>query len=241
MTLVAAFRRKNGGLILCADREENDGTSKREVDKIYQIKLENNRALSANVFLAGSGPSSVITRAFSDVETELLSAIGKGTDIEKEHRSLIETVLRRLHRDYKLNLKDSYLDMLVIYAPFPQSPGRAPVLYRTEYATLVPVSFYAALGSGKSFCDYFTDRMYDEGFLDDNALITLTTFIFREAENYLHGIGFGTDVYMIGGDFIWRRIGKDLVKEFADKIPSLLDMLRENWKRTVSASDWIDK
>jgi hypothetical protein len=38
MTLAAAFRCQNGGILLCADREENDGVTKRQIDKIYHIK-----------------------------------------------------------------------------------------------------------------------------------------------------------------------------------------------------------
>jgi len=39
VTLVAAFRSGNGGILLCADREENEGYAKREVDKIYHIGM----------------------------------------------------------------------------------------------------------------------------------------------------------------------------------------------------------
>jgi hypothetical protein len=238
MTLVAAFRRQNGGIILCADREENDGISKREVDKIYLIKLEAGRKPIANVFLAGAGPSSMVSRACTDIETELLTAVSTGQKIDVEHRAIIESVLRRIHRDYKPNLKGNYLDMLVIYVPFPKNDGHVPILYRNEFAALVPVSYYTAQGSGKSFCDYFADRMYEENVLDDPSLTTLATFIFREAENCLHGIGFGTDMYIIGGNFIWRRVGKDLLKAFADRIPPLSDMLWGNWKDNVKAPDW---
>jgi 20S proteasome alpha/beta subunit len=38
MTLIAAFRASNGGILLCSDRHEEDTVSKRSVDKIYQIR-----------------------------------------------------------------------------------------------------------------------------------------------------------------------------------------------------------
>ena len=40
MTLVAAFRARENGILLCADREETDGwLQKRSVDKIYSFNV----------------------------------------------------------------------------------------------------------------------------------------------------------------------------------------------------------
>ena len=58
MTLVAAYRSAEGGVLLCADREENDGwLAKRSVDKIYPIHL-----LPCDFYLAGAGPTPAIVK-----------------------------------------------------------------------------------------------------------------------------------------------------------------------------------
>ncbi len=48
-------------------------------------------------------------------------------------------------------------------------------------------------------------------------------------------------MYIVGGKSIWQRIGKGLVKDFADTIPPLSETLWENWKQNVKAPDWLDK
>jgi hypothetical protein len=57
MTLIAAFRAREGGVLLCADREENDGFSKREVEKISRLSL-----LQCQMFIAGAGYAPIIKR-----------------------------------------------------------------------------------------------------------------------------------------------------------------------------------
>ena len=69
MTLVAAFRGRDGGVLLCADREESENYAKRDVDKIYEIPM-----LPIQIYLAGAGPSAPIARANMEIHNALSAA-----------------------------------------------------------------------------------------------------------------------------------------------------------------------
>jgi hypothetical protein len=76
MTLVAAFRCRNDGILLCADREENDGYLKRDIDKIYRFPLS-----QYHVFITGAGASTIILRACEKIHQRLSLADANGVDI----------------------------------------------------------------------------------------------------------------------------------------------------------------
>jgi hypothetical protein len=71
----------NGGVLLCADREENDGVSKREIDKIYELKRR-----QGIIFIAGAGPSHVL-RKFELACEQLVS---EEANLPVEHVKLFE-------------------------------------------------------------------------------------------------------------------------------------------------------
>src|SRR6266436_8926054 len=71
MTLTNAFRARNGGVLLCADREENDGYAKTEIDKIYAITTD---LKTCEVFISGAGPSDIIRKAKEHIRRSLIQA-----------------------------------------------------------------------------------------------------------------------------------------------------------------------
>lgn len=227
MTLVVAFRCSKGGILLCADREENDGYSRREVDKIYRFNF-----VHCQVFLAGAGPSGVVIKASADIYQALHKAEMDGVDVVQDHQDVIEAALRQFHKQYAANLKAGYLDLIIVVAPLAQS--RAPMIYRTELAMMVPEPFYCAYGSGKPICDYFADRLYEYGRLDKDSMKIMGAFILREAEKASAGVGLGNDMWFIHeGDKSVHLISKGVVKEIQDAIPSLAESLWADWKAKV--------
>jgi hypothetical protein len=234
MTLIAAFRAGNGGILLCADREENDGYAKRQVDKIYRIHLS-----SCDLFIAGAGPSGVITKACTDIQDSLTKALADGVDLVREHKSLIESSLRSIHKQYAANLKNCFLGLIVVFVP--SDLTSVPILYRTELAMLIPEPYYAAYGSGKIVSDYLADRLYgvaDEVFghaIDNKTLLALALFIFREAGKSADGVGLGADMNLIRvcENSPLQIIFPDVVLELQEKIPSLSDAVFAHWKRRV--------
>ena len=94
MTLINAFRARNGGILLCADREEIDWCSKAEVDKIYPITTD---LKACAVFIAGAGPSEIIGKAKDNIHKTLLQADRGRNDVLAEHQTLIEGSLRQIY------------------------------------------------------------------------------------------------------------------------------------------------
>jgi hypothetical protein len=150
MTLVAAFRCHRGGLLLCADREENYGDVKREIDKICEINLP-----SLQVFIAGTGPSSVINQTCLEFRHAMTLAFAEGKDMAREHKPLMEDTLKSIHKHYAANLKHWPLGLIVVFAPYDRS--MVPLLYRTELSMMVSEPLYVGYGAGKALCDYLAD------------------------------------------------------------------------------------
>jgi 20S proteasome alpha/beta subunit len=234
MTLIAAFRSGNGGILLCADREESDGYAKRQIDKIFRINFP-----TCDFFIAGAGPSGVISRVNAEIADSLNQAFAKGVDLAREHKSLIESVLRFVHRQFAANLKGCSLGLIVVFVSNDQ--GRVPILYRTELAMLIPEPYYVAYGSGKTIADYLSDRLYgvaDQIFgheIDSKTLLAIALFIFRETEKSTDGVGLGADMYSIRmkNETSLQILLPDVVKELQEKIPTLSDAVFGYWKRRV--------
>jgi hypothetical protein len=92
VTLIAGFRCRNNGILLCADREENDGVSKRAVDKIHRIRRE-----QGWVFVGGAGTVGPIARLNEALE----DAITEQVDLVTEHRGLIYKTFELLNPSTK--------------------------------------------------------------------------------------------------------------------------------------------
>ena len=236
MTLIAGFRCQGRGILLCADREEDDGYNKREIDKILQIPLLSD----CDVFIAGAGSSGPITRAYYDIGESLKAADEGSKGIFANHRSLIESPLENLYKSYPENMKESQMQLLVIVAS--RDPQRVPILYRSERAMLIPEPYYAAYGSGKPIADHLADRLYEHGRLDNPSLAILAAFIMREAQRTASGVGLGADLVFIheGGKAI-QFIPPNSVKELEAGIPKLSDSIGDHWKAHATAPEWVAK
>ncbi|MGA9061627.1 MAG: hypothetical protein WB341_08170, partial [Terracidiphilus sp.] len=128
MTLVAAFRDQEGGILLCADREENDGYAKRDVDKIYEISLP-----SVQVLLAGAGPSAAIARANTDIHSALMGT-AFADKIEaftvnalQQCQNIIESALRSVHKQFEDTLPNWPMNLLIVIRP--KITNTVPILY----------------------------------------------------------------------------------------------------------------
>ena len=221
MTLAAGFYCRNGGVLLCADREENDGISRREIDKISRIRRQ-----QGSVFIAVAGKSSIISKLTLCTS----HAIDDAIDLRLHHVRLIEESLNSTYRAYVRTDEDAIAVIVVVAF---NDPALMPLLYRSEGEMLVPQLSYTAVGSGKQISDYLADRLYDPQ-LDKPTMTALGAFILREAEESTNGVGLGGDMIFIHeGNKDFNHIYTDVVKDIQRAIPRLGDAVWPYWENTL--------
>ena len=236
MTLVAGFRCRMGGVLLCADREEGDGYNKREVDKIQRIPVQ--QLKSCDVWLAGAGGGDLIRQFEAKLQTSLVTATEAGTDVLKEHERLIQSELAEFHKQWTSEIKKEGLAFVLVVAPY--RDNLTPMLYRTNKTALVPYPWYCAAGTGQPIADYFADRLFHYDRLDRPTLAILAAFILREAQQSAFGVGLGADMKFIDdGGHCRRELFKDQVKELQEGIPALEDTIYAYWKDKVKIPEWL--
>jgi 20S proteasome alpha/beta subunit len=233
MTLVAAFRCRNTGILLCADRQEDDGYTKREMDKIFRSGF-----YQFEFFMAGAGLITVIKDAWAEINRDLHNATNfDKRDILVEHRPIIEASLKAIHIKHKgEDLSRFPLGLLIVIAPRKQNS--IPILYRTDKSTLIEESTYAAYGSGQTLSDYFAGYLYKHGLPDDH-LAVLASFIFREAEKYASGVGLGSDMVFICPNSLLKFLGKESIAEIQAGIPDLKESIYSHWAEHLKVPAWL--
>ena len=223
MTLIAAFRASKGGVLLCSDRQEDDGVSKRSIEKIYPIK----HLKSCEIFMAGAGPSTPVKNAFLEIHKNLKQQEDGGLEVAWEHREVIEKSLKSIHERYEDVLQNWPINLIIVIAP--RARNYTPMLYSTDGKMLSPESRYITHGSGKGVADYLASRLFSDD-LKEHWLLVMAAFIFREAGESSAGVGFGSDMIMINNGRVGRReIGHIPVSEVEHALPLLADCLQANW------------
>jgi len=236
MTLAAAFRGPNGGVLLCSDQEWNDaGVSKREINKNYRIS----GLLQCDVFISGSGPDSSVIKAWHEIHEGIWKAANDGQDILANHKELISTALASVHSQYGETLVAWPLSLLIVIAP--RTNDRVPMLYKTEGSVPVDAPDYCAVGVGKPIADYLSNRLYEFPWMrSKRELVTLGAFIMREASESIPGVGMGANmVFIHEGDKAMHFMGPEVVKEMQEGIPSLLDAISSYWPGKINFPDWM--
>lgn len=223
MTLIAAFRASKGGVLLCSDRHEEDGVSKRSVDKIYRAK----NLKSCEVFMTGAGPSTPVKNAFIEIHNNLKQQEDGGANVAWEHREIIESSLKSIHERYEDVLQNWPMNLIIVIAP--RARNYAPMLYSTDGKMLSPEARYITHGSGKGVADYLASRLYADDLMT-NWLLVVAAFVFREAGESSVGVGFGSDMVLINNGRQERReIYHEAVSEIEHALPLLVNCLHEHW------------
>jgi 20S proteasome alpha/beta subunit len=230
MTLIAAFRASAGGILLCADREENDGFAKRDVSKISRWS---NRQFQ--MFIAGAGSTAIIKKTQDACELAMNKAVQEGADIEAQHHEILERALEATYARYVKDERDQIA--LLIVAAVEKEP-RVPFLYRSQSTMLIREEFYAAEGSGKFISDFLADRMYSY-VLGKPQLLLLASFIFREAGEAVSGVGLGAEMVLIyNGDRSMQFYGPGNIRDLQAGIPKLAASIYSHWTDSAKLPEW---
>jgi 20S proteasome alpha/beta subunit len=233
MTLIAAFRCRNNGILLCADRKEDDGLAIREVEKIFHTGFR-----QFELFMAGAGTITTIKDAWTEITQELYKANYEKGNLLLEHRPIIEACLSAIHLKHKKDLQAYPLGLLIVIQPYQQNS--VPALYRTDRGTLIPEGEYAAYGTGRTLADYFAGYLYKHGQADD-YLAVLASFIFREAEKSASGVGLGNDMIFICPGGTRKELHTESISQIQAEIPPLADAIQSYWSEHIKVPEWLKK
>ena len=238
MTLIAAFRTYDGDVLLCSDRQEDNGISKQSVDKIHRIR----GLKQCDVFIAGAGPSTPIKSAFLSVDEAFRKAETKGKNLVEESSKIIEFGLRKTHRRYKKYLETwGAVNFIIVVAP--RSKDFLPILYHTEGHLAVPEARYVAHGSGKAVADYLAGRLYADDLMK-KWLVILAAFIFRESGESSSGVGFGSDMLLISREGRRTEFWHETVADIEKALPALANCLHDSWMAADAAGkfpEWTNR
>jgi 20S proteasome alpha/beta subunit len=221
-------------VLLCADREEDDGHSKREIDKIYQIQ----NVPGFDIFIATAGLTSISTNLCVCIHENFIRAVNEGVDILNDHQAILEYCLKLIHEKYASEINNSPIHVITVVAP--HASDRVPMVYGNDREILIPTPLYVSYGSGKGIADYLSDRMYTHGRFDKGSLAVLAAFIFREAERSSLGVGLGVDMVFIQDHKKQiHSIAPKYVSQLQSSIPDLQDCVLRCWEKDVQIPDWI--
>ena len=233
MTLVAGFRCSDGGILLCADREESGDGTKRSINKLREWKGKN-----ATFLFGASGTSAIIANLYTRLEVALAE---NEQDLQTSHVKVIGDVLRSIHKDFEEF--DEWPEM-VIAASFYQDIATplTSFLYGTVGSVLEPVAHYTCKGFGKDLGRYFFQRLFDFWPQRRQAVI-MATFVFREAEDHLDGVGRGTDMMYLATQqrTVWTVPYEKHISDLEGRIPSLKDTLAQGWDLAIEIPYWLEQ
>lgn len=230
MTLIAGFRCADGGILMCADREESGDGTKRSVCKLREWMCND-----AHFIFGASGTAAVIANLYSRLEDALAA---NEHDLLHSHVAVISEVLRSVHKDFK-EFKE--WEEMVIAASFYRdvSIPVASFLYGTVGNALEPQAEYVCKGGGKDLARYFFHRLFNP-WPDRRRAIIVSAFVFREVEDHVEGVGRGTDIkYFATQQRLVQTVPHNDVKSLEDAIPSLKDALFGCWRQGITIPSWL--
>jgi len=221
----------DSGILICADREESGDGTKRAVDKLVEFNFRN------STFVFGA---SGVTAIIANLYTRLYEGLSANEDdLLRSHTSIISDALRSVRNDFPEF--DDWVE-LVVSASFYRdvSTPVASFLYGTVGSVLQPEAEYCCKGPGKDLARYFCHRLFSP-WPDRRHAMIIAAFIFREVENHVEGVGFGTDMkYVATQHRKIQTIPSGDVAKLEEKIPILRETLIEYWRQKIKAvPQWL--
>lgn len=236
MTLIAAFRSADGGIIVCADREESNSSAKRSVEKMQRLSFT-----QGTFIIAGSGCSSILAVTFEQLTAALKAEDERdGSDLFLSHRSTIVKVLRDIHQEFiwKQHDEDDRGIKLIIAAAF-KSPHSIPMLYCTDEEIVYPQQLYGCGGIGEELAYYFADKLWEPK-LTKQEIVIMAAFIFREVSRSVAFVGLGTDMMCLTSqNQTIQTIPASKVKELDENLPEIRDVIVKAWNQGVQIPNWL--
>lgn len=233
VTIAAGFVCKEG-ILICGDREEATGVSKRVVQKVITLMAQ-----PFCLTVANAGSAAVGDLAMKRLQCAFALGSGNGDAfLASNHEQIIVDVLTKLHEDHIWkNPRTDHAIKLIIGLTFLNSSDK--FLYVTEDNIPQPVTSYCAVGYGADLCNYFADRLYRSD-LNTNELVLLAAFIFREVNASVQFCGKGTDMTFLRPRSLSGSVYPDGVEMIQSRIPEFAEAIKSFWNSLANMPEWVN-
>jgi len=234
VTIAAGFICKDG-ILICADREESSGTSKKAVEKIVTLHAD---PWNMTVATVGSGPAGdLAVKRLRQAFVRAFIPTQKTADLLAKHEQIIIDVLTKVHEDHIWkNPATDHAIKLIIGISFQDL--RRQFLYLTDGNIPQLVETYCCAGYGEDLCTYFAERLYREGLTKDE-MILLASFIFREVNASVQFCGKGVDMALLRNGELGLHIYPVGVESIQNGIPEFAKVVAGFWDNLKGLPDWV--
>src|SRR5712692_6461059 len=223
MTFIAALKCIDG-IVLCTDSLEDDGITKKRVDKISLMG-----GTQWGLAIAGAGAGGIVDKFCGEVRARL----PRSTFDRYVMENTIEAVLAEFHANYT----DRFDILVGVY-----SNPATYLLYRADAGSnvLSPVADEAHIGTGNSLWRLISDPLYDhKNCVADNTRLAI--FATRLAVRYAAGVDEPIQVVSYTcGDQFWSGPKQNEIKgiEAELRLDDLKDTLRCYWRLHNPPTRW---
>ena len=173
------------GLVLCADSLEEDGVTKRHVDKLWTYEVQDNWGVA----IASAGEADL-----ADSFTDGLKDIFGNSDFDEV---ILLSKLRTALRSVRLSYPDSEFGFLAAVFGIPTLYSR---LFRVldQSSHLGPVRHYQTLGTGGALGTFLASQLFSISMCVEEG-VRLGAFILARVKECTNGCGGPTSIISYGG------------------------------------------
>jgi 20S proteasome alpha/beta subunit len=219
MTIVAGFKCANG-IVLCADSLEEDGISKKFVQKIWAYQVSDEWGIA----VASAGEAD-LADSFTEGLKDILGNSGF------EHAKLLSR-LRVAVKEVRESYPESQLAMVI--GVFSNTVPSTSAIYRVMDRSLhvAPVTDFQTIGIASGLTDFLCKTLYSRTMFTNEAL-RLGAFCIARAKEHFSGCGGPTSfiVHTIGSPG-WEPVFGTQAGNIEADFPSdgFAQKIREYWK-----------
>ena len=211
------------GIVVCTDSLEDDGITKKSVDKIEMVS-----GLGWGLAVAASGPGSTIDKFTSSLRTKLCH-----TPFDEQLIEIaIEQELTDFNAKYVLSRNDAFEVIIGIYAtPLTRLLYKASCI-EGQSVVLTPIRGDCHTGVGNELWRLLSDTLYKRGnWVADNA--RLAVFATRLAIRYASGVDEPIQIASYtSGDRFWRSYARAEIRAIEGEVsfPDFKESILRYWR-----------
>lgn len=232
MTIIAGFCCQEN-LLLCADREESSGASRRVINKLRTLMADPYVLIVAN-----AGSSALADLAMKRLQLNFVRASGNLKTLETDHEQIIIDTLTKLYEEHVWNNPRTHNEISLIIALSFTETSKAQYLYLTQDNIPQPISTYCCKGYGEDLCTYFAEHLYHPLLTAEEGIL-LASLIFREVNSSVQFCGKGTDMALLRPGERAMTILPFGVEEIQKKIPEFSRVMSSFWESIEQLPEWL--